>query len=67
MPYSVQFARLFASGRSQRWPLRSSSQVATWYYKSNHSKVKAIPFSALPKDTSELFGLSSHYPFHAEC
>jgi len=30
---------------------------------SNHLKVEAIPLSALPKDTtSELVGLSSHYP-----
>jgi len=42
---------------------RSSSQAATCYYHSNHSKVEAILFSALPKDTtSELAGLySSHY------
>jgi len=34
------------------------------YYQSNHSKVEAIPFSALPKDTtSELAGLSPHYLF----
>jgi len=33
---------------------------------SNHSKVEAIPLCALPKDTSELAGLSSHYPFNAE-
>jgi len=39
---------------------RSSSQVATCYYQSNHSKVKAILLSALPKDaTSELVGLYS--------
>jgi len=30
----------------------------------NHSKVEAIPLSALPKDTtSELAGLSLQYPF----
>jgi len=30
---------------------------------SNHSKVEAIPLSAFPKNTSELAGLFSHYPF----
>jgi len=33
-------------------PFRSSSQAATCYYQSNHSKVEAIPLSALPKDTT---------------
>jgi len=38
---------------------RRQSQAATCYYQSNHSKVEAIPLSALPKDiTSELAGLS---------
>jgi len=33
----------------------------------NHSKVEAIPLSALPKDTtSELAGISLHYSFFAE-
>jgi len=42
-------------------PLR---QAAIYYYQSNLSKVEAIPLSDLPKDTtSELAGLSSHYPF----
>jgi len=42
------------------WPLRSSSQVATCYYQSNHSKIEAVSLSALPNDTaSELAGLSS--------
>jgi len=42
----------------------SSSQAATFYYQFNHLKVEEIPLSALPKDTtSELVGLSSHYPF----
>jgi len=48
---------------------RSLSQAATCYYQyqSNHSKVGAIPLSALHKDTtSELARLSSHYPFNAE-
>jgi len=40
---------------------RSSSQAATFYYQSNHSKVEAIPLSALPKETtSEFAGLSPH-------
>jgi len=43
---------------------RPSSQAVTCYHQSNHSKVEAIPLSAMPKDiTSELAGLSSHYPF----
>jgi len=33
-----------------KWPLRSSSQAATCYYQSNHSKVDAIPLSAMPKE-----------------
>jgi len=34
------------------------------YYQPNHLKVEAIPISALPEDTtSELVGVSSHYPF----
>jgi len=38
-------------------------QPCTCYYQSIHSKVEAIPLSALPKDkTSELAGLFSHYP-----
>jgi len=45
-------------------PLRPSSKDAIGYCQSNHSKVEAIPYSAFPKDTtSELTGLSSHYPF----
>jgi len=44
-----------------------SYQSAICYYQSNHSKVEAIPLSALPMDTtSELAGLSPHYPFNAE-
>jgi len=35
-----------------KWPFRSSSQAATCYYQSNHSKVEAIPLRALPKDTT---------------
>jgi len=42
----------------------SLSQAATCYYQSIHSKVEAIPLSALPKDTtSELAGLSIPNPF----
>jgi len=45
-------------------PFRSSSQAATCYYQSNHSKVEAISLSALPKDTtSKLASVTSHYPF----
>jgi len=37
------------------------SQAATCYYQFNHSKVEAIPLSALPKDiTSVLAGLFPH-------
>jgi len=42
----------------------SLSQAATCYYRSYHSKIEAIPLSALSKDTvSELADLSSRYPF----
>jgi len=65
--HGIQFARLFAtlprSGGSEV-TLASLSQAAT--YQSNHSKIKAVPLSALPKNTSKLTGLSSHYPFNAE-
>jgi len=30
----------------------TASQAVTCYYQSNHSKVEAIPLSALPKDTN---------------
>jgi len=41
------------------------NQAATCnYHQSNHSKIEAIPLSALPKDiTSKLAGLSSHHLF----
>jgi len=39
------------SQETAKGPLRSSSETATCYYQSNHSKVEAIPLSALPKDT----------------
>jgi len=39
-------------------------KLATCYYQSNHSKVQAIPLSALPKDTTrKLAGLTLYYPF----
>jgi len=44
-----------------KWPFRSSSQAATCYYQSNHSKVEAIPLSVLPMDTTnELAGFDLH-------
>jgi len=53
--------------RQRTWakgPFRFSSQTATCYYHSNHSKVEAILLSALPKGTtSELAGLPLHYLF----
>jgi len=51
------FVKVPRSGDSEV-TFRSSSQAATCYYQSNHSKVEAISLSALPKDTtSELAGL----------
>jgi len=44
-----------------KWPLQSSSQAATCYYQSNHSKGEAILIVSCPR-TSEVDGLSSHYP-----
>jgi len=63
-------SRYFGQGTTKK-PFRSSSQAATCYYQSNHSKVEAIrqtgkqplkargtQISALPKDTtSELAGM----------
>jgi len=50
--------------RNSEGTFQSSSEAATYYYQSNHTKEEAIPLSALPKDTtSELAGLSSHHPF----
>jgi len=41
-----------------------SEGIFAVYYQSNHSKVEAVPLSALPKDTtSELASLSSRYSF----
>jgi len=64
---ALQFARLFAKLLGQKTAkclLRYSSQATTCYYQFNHSKVEAIPLSALPKDTtSESAGLSAQYPF----
>jgi len=43
--------------------LDQDTAPATYYNLSNHSKVKAIQLNALPENTtSELTGLSSHYP-----
>jgi len=51
----------YLNQETAKGPLRSSNQAATCYYLSNHSKVEAIPLSALPKETtSELAGLSPH-------
>jgi len=59
--YRYSFICQGTSTRRAKWPFRSSIQTATCYYQSNHSKVEAIPFSALPKDTTgKLAGLSSH-------
>jgi len=33
-------------------PFRSSSQAATCYYQFNHSKIEAIPLSALPQQAN---------------
>jgi len=62
---TFSFARLFVK---LPWPGDSEVTFSTTcYYQSNLSKVEAILLSALPKDTtSELTGLSSHYPFNAE-
>jgi len=58
------FLPSYLGHETTKCPLRSSSQAATWYYQSNHSKIEAIPLNALPKDaTSELSGLSSHQPY----
>jgi len=46
-------------------PFRSSSQAATCYYQSNHSKAEEISLSALPKDTiSELPAYLHTDPFN---
>jgi len=44
--FSLQFARLFAKlprPGGSKVTLRSSSQAATCYYQSNHSKAEPIP------------------------
>jgi len=43
---------------------RSSSQAATFYYQSNHSKADTIPLSALLKDTSEFASWFSTHSLH---
>jgi len=45
-----------------KWPLQSSSQAATRYYQSNHSKVEAIPLRALPKDAKVHLPAYLHSP-----
>jgi len=50
------FVKIFDQ-ETAKGPLLSSSQAATCYYQSNHSKVEAIPLSSLPTS------LSPHYPF----
>jgi len=58
----VYLSSCFCQGTTE--PFRSLNQAATCYYQSNHSKVEVIPLSALHKDTtSELAGISPHYPF----
>jgi len=54
------FAKLLRPGDIEM-TFAASSQAATCYHQSNHSKIVAISLSTLPKDTkSELAGLSSH-------
>jgi len=56
----IYLSRYFEQGTANG-PFRSSSQTATCYYQFKHSKVEAIPLSALPKNTtSELAGLFPH-------
>jgi len=55
------YGRLVWQSVTAKGPFRSSSQAATCYYQSNHSKVEAIPLIALPKGTTnELAGLPPH-------
>jgi len=48
------------ASRPWKRPFRSSSQAATCSYQSNHSKVVAIPLSALPKDTTSELAVYLH-------
>jgi len=55
---------MYLGHKTAKGPFRSSSQAATCYYQSNHSKIEAIPSSALPKDTtSEIASLALQHPF----
>jgi len=56
--YRYSFICQGASTRRQRSDL--SSQAATFYYQYNHSKVEAIPLSALPKDTTKAILLDAY-------
>jgi len=48
-----------------KWPFWSSSQAATYYYQSNHSKVEEIQLSVLPKDrTRNLLADLHTIPFY---
>jgi len=58
----LQYLSRYLDPETTKGHFRSSSQAATFYYQSNHSKVEAIQLSTLPKDTTnELAGLSPHY------
>jgi len=52
--FSHLFVMLFRPG-DRNGSLQHSSQAATCYYQFNHSKVEAIPLSALPKNTTNKF------------
>jgi len=59
--YFFYFSRYLDKETANR-PFQSSSQAATCYYQSNHSKVETFPLSDLAEDTiSKLAGLSSYY------
>jgi len=66
--YLIIYLSRYLDQETEKEPSRSSSQAATCYNQSNHSKVEAIPLSTLPiKDTtSDLSICSQHYPFNAE-
>jgi len=40
--YLFIYLSRYLDQKTAKWPFRSSSRVATCYYQSNHSKVKAI-------------------------
>jgi len=59
--YLLIYLSRYLDQETAKWIFRSSSQTATCYYQSNHSKGEAIQLCVLPKDTiSELAHLSSH-------